>query len=113
MQVNYWVKDQTRQEIITKTPIPNNGKFNILANYYNLMDARGLGFRICSDSGIEVEKLYRKNGFEFFVLEHNFQKELYILPNRNIVEYANRIASKVDNCKSEVEVLKLLVEEMI
>lgn len=112
MHVSYWVKDQTRQEIITKTPIPNNGNFNLFANYYNLLDAKGLGFQISSDSEIEVEKLYRKNGFEYLVLEHNNQRELYILPNERIVEYAKRIASKVDICKSENEVIKLLINEM-
>lgn len=112
MQSNYWIKDQTRQEIITKTQITNNGNFNIFANYYNLMDAKGLGLQLSSDAAIEVEKLFSKNGFQYIVLEHNNQKELYILPNENIVEYTNRIASKVDVCKTEKEVLDLLVEEM-
>lgn len=58
MQVNYCVIDQTRQEIITKTPIPNNGKFNFFATCHNLIDSQGIGFQICSDSDIEVEKLY-------------------------------------------------------
>lgn len=42
------------------------------------------------------------------MLEHNNQKELYILPNEQIVEYANRIASKVDVCITEHEVMKIL-----
>lgn len=107
-----WIKNQTRQEIITKTQIPNNGNFNIYANYYNLMDKKGLGFQISSSSDLEVEKLHRKNGFEYLVLEHNNQKELYILPNEQIEEYVIRIASKVEFCKSEKEVLDLLFEEM-
>jgi hypothetical protein len=109
---NYWIKDQTRQEIITKTPIPNNGNFNLFANYYNLLDAKGLGFQISSDSDIEVEKLYRKNGFEYLILEHNNQNELYILPNGRIEEYADRIASKIEFCKTDEEVLNLLIDEM-
>jgi pectate lyase len=112
MQNKYWIKDQTRQEIITKTPISNNGNFNLFANYYNLMDGKGIGFQIGSDLEIEVEKLYRKNGFEYLVLEHNNQKELYILPNERIEEYSERIASKVEFCKSDEEVLHLLIDEM-
>jgi hypothetical protein len=112
MQNNYWIKDQTRQEIITKTQITNNGNFNIFANYYNLMDAKGLGLQLSSDIDIDVEKLFRKNGFQYIVLEHNNQKELFILPNDSIVEYTNRVVSKIDICKTEKEVLDLLVEEM-
>lgn len=109
---NFWIKDETRQEIITKTQIPNNGKFNIYANYYNLMDAKGLGLQLSSDTEIEIEKLFRKNGFEYLVLDLSGQKELFILPNENIEEYANQIASKIDVCKTEKELLDLLVEEM-
>lgn len=109
---NYWKKDETRQEIITKTPIPNNGMFNIFANYYNLMDAKGIGFQISSNAIFEAEKLYRKNCFIYLMLEHNNQKELYILPNDHIEEYAKRIALKIDFCKNEVDVLQLLIDEM-
>ncbi len=109
---NYWIKDQTRQEIITKTQIPNKGNFKIYANYYNLIDVKGLGLQLSFNSNIEVEKLYRKNGFEYIVLEHNNQRELYILPNENLLEYSNHIVSKINLCKSEEEVLQLLVEEM-
>lgn len=112
MQSNFWIKDKTRQEIITKTQIPNKNNLLIYANYYNLMDAKGLGLQLSSDAEIEVEKLFRKNEFEYIVLELSGQKELFILPNENIVEYANQIASKVDVCKTEKEVLDLLVEEM-
>ncbi len=112
MQQNYWIKDETRQEIITKTFIPNKGNFKLSGNYYNLMDAKGLGMEISSDLEIEVEKLFSKSGFQYIVLEHNNQKELFILPNENIVEYAYRIASKIDVCKSEKEVINLLINEM-
>lgn len=109
---NYWIKDQTRQEIITKTRIPNIGNYNIYANYYNLIDFKGIGFLLSSSSNLEVEKLYRKNGYEYFVIEHNNQKELYILPHKRIEEYADRITSKVDFCASNDEVLQLIIEEM-
>ncbi len=112
MYKNFWIKDQTRQEIITKTQIPNDGNYTIYANYYNLIDVKGIGFQLGANSDLEVEKLYRKNGFEYLVLEHNNQKELYILPNERIEEYAERIASKIDFCKKENDVLGLLIEEM-
>ncbi len=112
MQQNYWIKDQTHQEIITKTHIPNSGNFNIYANYYNLIDVKGLGIQLSYNNAIEVEKLFRKSGFEYIVIENNNQKELFILPNENIVEYTHRIVTKVDVCKSEEEVLQLLVDEM-
>jgi len=112
IMTNYWIKDTTRQEIITKTQIPNKGNFGIYANYYNLIDKKGLGLQLSCKTTLDVEKLYRKNGFEYFVLEHNNQKELFILPNERIEEYANRIASKVNICKSEEEVIQMLVDEM-
>ncbi len=109
---NYWIKDQTRQEIITKTQIPNKENFNLFANYYNLMDKKGLGFQLSKGSDLPNEKLFKKNDFEYIVFDLSGQKELFILPNENIVEYTNRIASKVDVCKTEKEVLDLLLEEM-
>jgi hypothetical protein len=112
MNNNFWIKDQTRQEIITKTQIPNKSNFFIYANYYNLMDAKGLGLQLSSDLDIDIEKLFRKNGFEYIVLDLSGQKELFILPNENIVEYTNRVVSKIDFCKTKKEVLDLLVEEM-
>ncbi len=112
MQQNNWIKDQTHQEIITKTQISNIGNFNIYANYYNLIDVKGIGFQLGMNSNLEVEKLYRKNGFQYLVLECKNQKELYILPNDEIVEYTNRVVSKVNFCKTEEEVLQLLIDEM-
>lgn len=109
---NYWNKDTTRKEVITKTQIPNKENLNLYANYYNLIDKTGLGLLLSLDFDIAIEKLFRKNGFEYLVLEHNNQKELFILPNEVIVEYTNRVASKIDNCKNEKEALQLLVEEM-
>ena len=112
MQYNYWIKDQTHQEIITKTQISNICNFKIYANYYNLIDVKGIGFQLDIKSNLEVEKLYRKNGFQYLILEHENQKELYILPNDEIVEYTDRIVSKVNFCKTEEEVLQLLIDEM-
>jgi len=112
MQYNYWIKDQTLQEIITKTQISNMGNFKIYANYYNLIDVKGIGFQLGKYSNLEVEKLYRKNGFQYLILEHENQKELYVLPNEEIIEYTNRVVSKVNFCKTEEEVLQLLIDEM-
>jgi hypothetical protein len=109
---NYWIKDTTREEIITKTQIPNKGNFSLYANYYNLMDKKGLGLLLSLDSDMPIENFFRKNGFEYVVLEHNNQKELFILPNEQIVEYTNRVVSKIDICKNEKDVLNLLIEEM-
>lgn len=100
------------KKIITKTQIPNNSEFDLYANYYNLMDAKGLGFKICFDSEIKVEKLYRKNGFEYLILEDNNKKEFFILPNERIEEYADTIVSKIEFCKTDEEVLNLLIDEM-
>ena len=112
MITNFWIKDQTRQEIITKTQIPNKENFNLFANYYNLMDKKGLGFQLSKDSDLPNEKLFRKNDFEYIVFDLSGQKEFFILPNDSIVEYTNRVVSKIDVCKTEKEVLNLLVEEM-
>jgi len=109
---NYWIKDKTRQEVITKTQIPNKENFNLFANYYNLMDKKGIGFQPSKDSDLPIEKLFRKNDFEYLILDLSGQTELFILPNDSIVEYTNRVVSKIDVCKTEKEVLDLLVEEM-
>ena len=112
MNTNYWTKDQTRQEIITKTQIPNKENFNLFANYYNLMDKMGLGFQLSKDFDLPNEKLFRKNDFEYIVFDLSGQREFFVLPNDNIVEYTNRVVSKIDVCKTEKEVLNLLIEEM-
>jgi len=109
---NYWIKDQTLKETITKTQIPNAGNFKLLACYFNLMDKKGLAFHLNKNSEVETEKLYAKNGFEYIVLENDKLKELMVLPNRNITELAERIVSKIDNCNKETEVLDLIIAEM-
>ena len=112
MNKNYWIKDQTRQEIITKTQIPNKENFNLFANYYNLMDKKGIGFQLSKDSDLPNEKLFRKNDFEYIVFDLSGQREFFVLPNDSIVEYTKRVVSKIDVCKTEKEVLDFLVEEM-
>lgn len=109
---NYWIKDQSRQEIITKTLIPNERNFELFATYYNLMDKQGLSFSLNFENNLAVDKVYTKNHYEYFVLQHNNWKELYILPNENIIEYTNKVASKIENCTTETEVLDLIIAEM-
>lgn len=109
---NYWIKDTTRTEVITKTQIPNRNNFKLLACYFNLMDKKGLAFQLSKNSEIEKEKLFVKNGFEYFVFEHDNLKELMVLPNENLIEYTNRVVSKIENCKVENDVLNLIIEEM-
>ena len=112
MQINYWTKDQTRQEIITKTQIPNKENFKFFANYYNLIDKKGLGLQLSKDFDLTIEKFYRKNEFEYIVLDISGHKELFILPNENIGEFTNRVILKIDFCKSEKDILDLLIDEM-
>lgn len=109
---NYWIKDPTRSEVITKTQIPNKSNFGLFACYFNLMDKKGLALQLDKNSEIEKEKLFVKNGFEYFVLEHDNLKELMILPNENLTGYTNKIVSKIGNCNNETEVLNLLIAEM-
>lgn len=110
MKINYWSRDTSRQEIITKTKIHKN--FNLYASYYNLMDAKTLSFNIDEANEIAVDKLYSKNGFEFIVLEIDKKKELLILPNENLFEYTKSVVSKIDKCNNEADVLDLLINEM-
>ncbi len=112
IMTNYWIKDQTRSEIITKTQIPNKGNFSLFATYFNLIDVKGLGLQLSCNKGFEVEKLYRKGGFEYLVLEHNNQKELFILPNKNIEILTEKIVSKINDCNRESDVVNLVLDEM-
>lgn len=112
MEINYWTKDETRQEIITKTLIPNNGNFELFASYYNLMDAKGLSFQFKENSKLQAEKLFRKNGFEYFVLQHENFNELLILPNQNLENLTERIVSKINSYKQESDVVNLVLNQI-
>ena len=112
MQNNYWIKDDTRKEIITKTQIPNEGNFNLFACYFNLLDKKGLSFPINSKPDFQMDKVFRKNGFEYIVLTHNDLKEFLVLPNEKLNEYTDNIASKIGHCKNETDVLNLMITEM-
>ncbi|MFN8438065.1 MAG: hypothetical protein U0V72_10515 [Cytophagales bacterium] len=109
---NYWIKDSTRSQIITKTQIPNQNNFSLFGCYFNFMDERGLSFHLDEKTDIETDKLFTKNNFQYFVLEHDNVKELLILPNENLVGYTEKLISKIDSCKSNEEVLQLMILEM-
>ncbi len=112
MQSNYWIKDITRNEVITKTKIPSKGNFNLFATYFNLIDKKGLSFYLSENSEFKMDKLFAKNGFHYLALQLGDLKEFLILPNENIIEYTDRIASKIDMCNTERDVLSLLVDAM-
>lgn len=109
---NYWIKDETRQEIITKTLIPNKGNFELFASYFNLMDAKGLSFQFKENSELQAEKLFIKNGFEYFILQHENFNELLILPNKNLEILTQKIVSKINFCNQESDVVHLVLSEM-
>lgn len=100
MTQNYWIKDSTRSQIITKTQIPNQNNFSLFGCYFNFMDERGLSFHLDEKTDIETDKLFTKNDFQYFVLEHDNVKELLILPNENLVGYTEKLISKIDSCKT-------------
>ena len=112
MELNYWIKDETRQEIITKTLIPNEGNFELFANYFNLMDAKGLSFQFKENSELQPKKLFIKNGFEYFVLQHENFNELLILPDKNLEILTKKIVSKLNFCKQESDVVSLVLSQM-
>jgi hypothetical protein len=109
---NYWIKDQTRQEIITKTLIPNKENFELFANYFNLMDVKGLSFQFKENPEFQTEKLFRKNGFEYIVLQHKSCNELLVLPNENLEILTDKIVSKINDCKQEFEAINLILSQM-
>lgn len=112
MKLNYWKKGESRQEIITKTLIPNKGNFELFASYFNLMDAKGLSLYFKENSELKVEKIFRKNGFEYFILQHESFNELLVLPNENLENLTEKIVSKINNCNKETDVIKLVLNEM-
>lgn len=109
---NYWIKDQARSEVITKTKIPSKANFNLFATYFNLMDKKGLAFHLNENSTFELDKLFAKNGFHYLALQLGNVKEFLILPNENLTEYTNKVVSKIENCNDETDVLNLLIAEM-
>ncbi|MEY5048350.1 MAG: hypothetical protein RLZZ175_1709 [Bacteroidota bacterium] len=109
---NFWIKDHTRSEVITKTQIPNKNNFEIFACYFNFMDEKGLSVHFTKKTKIATDKLFTKNNFQYFIFEHDNVKELLILPNENLVEYTEKVISKIDICKSNEEVLQLMINEM-
>lgn len=110
--INYWIKDQTRQEVITKTLIPNKGNFEFFATYFNLMDAKGLSFQFRENSDLQAEKLFIKNGFEYFVLQHENFNELLVLPNKNLEILTEKILAKINYCDQESDVVNLVLDKM-
>ena len=56
--------------------------------------------------------MYRKNCYEYLFIERDDFKEFLILPNDNLPELTERVVSKIDFCKTENEVLNLLIAEM-
>ncbi|MCO5230355.1 MAG: hypothetical protein M9958_04270 [Chitinophagales bacterium] len=113
MKINkYWTKDLTRSEIITKTQISNKGNFDFFATYFNLMDKKGLALTLNENSTIETNSLFKKNGFEYIVLQHENYNEFLILPNENLEVLTEKIVFNIDNCNAETDVLNLIIEEM-
>lgn len=109
---NYWIKDQTRKEIITKTLIPNKGNFELFASYFNLMDAKGISFHYTENPKLQADKLFEKNGFEYFLLQHENFNELSILPNENLETLTEKIVSKINSCQEGKDVMNLILSEM-
>lgn len=112
MAENYWIKDQKRSKVITKTHIPNKGNFDFFATYFNLMDKKGLSLHLNANSEFVKDKLFVKNGIYYLVLQLGDLKEFLVLPNENLEVLTESIISKIDNCKTENDVLNLIIEEM-
>lgn len=112
MNTNYWVKKEAYKEVLTKTLIPNKGNFSLMAYHFNAMDKKGIGFYFNKKIEFQKDNVFRKNGNEYVVLEHDNFKEFLILPNDNLPELAERVISKINNCTTEKEVLDLLIAEM-
>lgn len=108
----YWLKDETRIEVITKTQIPSKANFNLFATYFNLTDKKGLSFHLNKNSEFEIDKLFAKNGFHYLTLQIGDLKEFLVLPNENIEILTEKIVSKINNCNNESEVIKLVISQM-
>ena len=110
--INYWIKDESRKQIITKNQIINNGNFELFASYFNLIDAKGLSFHLTENIEIESEKLFRKNEFEYLILQHDNFKEFIVLPNENIEILTKKIISKISICSRNINIIDLILKEM-
>ncbi len=76
------------------------------------MDAKGISFHYTENSKLQAEKLFKKNGFEYFVLQHKNFNELYILPNKNLEILIEKIVSKINHCSTESEIIDLVFDKM-
>lgn len=81
-KTDYWIKDITRKEIITKNKIPNKSKFSLFANYFNLIDEKGLLFQLNEEKSVEMDRLFSKNGFYYYILQADNFREFFVLPNK-------------------------------
>ena len=109
---NYWIKDLTRQKIITKNLIPNNGNFEFYATYFNLIDCKGLSFHFREKLKFNSGKLYNKNGYEYCLLQHENFFEFMVLPNENLKILIQKILLKINYCDNEDDVIDLVISQM-
>lgn len=112
MNTNYWIKKEAYKEVLTKTQMPNKGNFRLMAYHFNAMDKKGIGFYFDKSIKFKNDKMYIKNGYQYLVLEYDDFKEFLILPHNTIPELADRIISQIDTCKTEKEVIDLLIAKM-
>ncbi len=110
--INYWVKREAYKEVLTKTLIPNNGNFSLMAYHFNAMYKKGIGFYFDKNIKCKNDFVFRKNGYEYVVFEHDNFKEFIVLPNDKLPELAERVVSKIDDCSTELEVINLIIEQM-
>lgn len=109
---NYWIKDESRKQIITKTQISNNGDFELYASYFNLMDAKGLSCHLNKNIDLVTDKLLSKNGFEYLIIQHDTFKEFLVLPNQNLDVLIDKIVSKINSCNKVDNIIDLILNEM-
>jgi hypothetical protein len=67
----YWIKDETRKEVITKIQIPNKANFNLFATYFNLIDKNGLSFRL--NENLEFKRINFLQKTDFIILHFNLE----------------------------------------
>ena len=110
--MNDWKKKQARSEIISFSPIPNDGNFKLLASHYNLLNQTGLVFQFQSNIEFEKDKIFLKNNFYYFAIEHEGTNHLFIIPNEKIFQLTQKILQQISTCENETDVLNLLIELM-